>query len=282
MTIYNFKVHTGDEVYAGTDSNIFVKLHGDNGETAELRLNGYIGGNAFERNQTDSFSIDFPEDYGDIHALELRSDTLYAGSDWLLSTFEINKKGSDVHSKFVIDQWIKDKVTKRFFVTSGYNKVIPEPTLKTTNYTGGTVFLPAGEGKISRTISTTVTHEINYETVQVFDIRTHVKISVPIDVMMFDLEQEIHYSIQETMGEKFGKTTTIEDKVELTAKSEPQELVEQWILEEDVYEVTMGNKLYQFEVPVNKRFAGFKEKVTKKPVEVKMVDHTESLEPNKK
>ncbi|MEG7337014.1 hypothetical protein [Bacillus sp. 0102A] len=83
-------------------------------------------------------------------------------------------------------------------------------------------------------------------------------------------------------GEKFGKTTTIEDKVELTAKSDPQELVEQWILEEDVYEVTMGNNLYKFEVPVNKRFAGFKEKVTKKPVEVKMVDHTERLEPNRK
>ncbi|MGM0947266.1 MAG: hypothetical protein ACQEWT_00035 [Bacillota bacterium] len=83
-------------------------------------------------------------------------------------------------------------------------------------------------------------------------------------------------------GEKFGKTTTIEDKVELTAKSDPQELVEQWILEEDVYEVKMGNNLYQFEVPVNKRFAGFKEKLTKKPVEVKMVDHTERLEPNRK
>ncbi|MDM5302015.1 hypothetical protein QUF44_10475 [Bacillus subtilis] len=37
-------------------------------------------------------------------------------------------------------------------------------------------------------------------TVEIFDIRTQVKISVPNDVMMFNLEQEIHYSIQETMG----------------------------------------------------------------------------------
>src|SRR5688572_10037516 len=39
---YEFTIHTGDQATAGTDSNIFVILHGERGTTDEVRLNGYI------------------------------------------------------------------------------------------------------------------------------------------------------------------------------------------------------------------------------------------------
>jgi hypothetical protein len=46
---YEFTIHTGDQATAGTDSNIFVVLYGERGTTDEVRLNGYISGDAFER-----------------------------------------------------------------------------------------------------------------------------------------------------------------------------------------------------------------------------------------
>ena len=46
MSAYRFAVKTGDESGAGTDSNIFVILHGEKAVSNEVRLNGYIGGNS--------------------------------------------------------------------------------------------------------------------------------------------------------------------------------------------------------------------------------------------
>ena len=46
---YHIEVLTADESGAGTDSNIFLTLVGDRESSSEHRLNGLIGGDAFER-----------------------------------------------------------------------------------------------------------------------------------------------------------------------------------------------------------------------------------------
>lgn len=38
MTVYYTKVATSDEPNAGTNSNIYIKIHGDTGVTTELLL----------------------------------------------------------------------------------------------------------------------------------------------------------------------------------------------------------------------------------------------------
>ena len=38
MTVYYTKVATSDEPNAGTDSDIYIKIHGDTGVTTELLL----------------------------------------------------------------------------------------------------------------------------------------------------------------------------------------------------------------------------------------------------
>lgn len=127
MTVkYNFEIHTGDQSGAGTDSNIFVQLVGERGITNEVRLNPFISGNAFERNQTDTFSAVFNEDVGDIYKIKLRSDMRYAGAAWLLDYINVRfvrstkTKKYRAFSKFQIAQWIKDEKPHEFQVTGGY------------------------------------------------------------------------------------------------------------------------------------------------------------------
>lgn len=114
---YHFEIKTGDEYMAGTDSNIFIVLYGETGQLDEVRLNGYIRGNAFERNQTDHCDIEFDEDVGRIYQVVLRSDCKYGGSDWRLSYVKVSrcKNPGDADglecnnaSKFSINEWINN------------------------------------------------------------------------------------------------------------------------------------------------------------------------------
>lgn len=113
---YNFSIKTADEYLAGTDSNIFLILYGENGQTVETRLNGYIKGNAFERNHTDDFTIPL-DNVGEIYQIDLRSDCMYAGSGWRLSYIKITKEGSSHSSMFNINKWIEDTRTKTYSVS---------------------------------------------------------------------------------------------------------------------------------------------------------------------
>jgi hypothetical protein len=128
--IYKFEIKTGDQSGAGTDSNIFLVLYGEYGQTTEVRLNGYCSGNAFERNKTDSFAIMMSDDVGRVYQIDLRSDCKYAGSDWLLSNIKITRVGNmlaqavlgkadetdaNLTSVFHINKWINNQATQQFF-----------------------------------------------------------------------------------------------------------------------------------------------------------------------
>ena len=54
---YTIRVKTSDEGGAGTDSNIYLRLIGDQETSDEIRLNSLISGDAFERNDLDSAVI---------------------------------------------------------------------------------------------------------------------------------------------------------------------------------------------------------------------------------
>ena len=128
QTNYNFLIKTADESKAGTDSNIFLVLYGENGQTVETRLNQYIKGNAFERNDLDDFNIKL-DDVGEIYKIDLRSDCRYAGAGWRLSYIKITKEGSKHSSMFNINAWIEDTKTKTYKVSENdwlKNKVVFE------------------------------------------------------------------------------------------------------------------------------------------------------------
>ena len=76
---YAIKVYTAYENGAGTDSNIFIKLYGERGETEEFELNRLISGNAFEQYTIDVVELNL-DDIGIITKFDLRSDKKWAGA----------------------------------------------------------------------------------------------------------------------------------------------------------------------------------------------------------
>jgi hypothetical protein len=116
MATFGVEVKTADEMGAGTDSNIFLILHGEFGTSTEVRLNKHIKGNAFERNQTDRLELtDFPE-LGRIFKIRVRSDTSYAGSDWRLSYIRVYPRQPDYPSSiFRYENWIDNTDPRELF-----------------------------------------------------------------------------------------------------------------------------------------------------------------------
>jgi PLAT/LH2 domain len=103
--VYKVSIKTGDKTGAGTDSNIFMTIYGEKGQTGEIRLNSLISGNAFERNQTDVLTVLGSPDVGTFTKVKIRSDGKYAGPGWYLESVTINGKTAR------FDQWLeKDKL----------------------------------------------------------------------------------------------------------------------------------------------------------------------------
>lgn len=87
---YQVSIKTGDKTGAGTDSNVFMTIYGENGQTVETRLNGLISGNAFERNKIDDLTLKDLPDIGFLKKVTIRSDGSYAGAAWYLESVTIN------------------------------------------------------------------------------------------------------------------------------------------------------------------------------------------------
>lgn len=68
---YKVSVRTGDKRGAGTDANVYIILHGENGSTGKYTLES--GGNNFERGKVDVFGIE-SFDVGDLTKITIGHD----------------------------------------------------------------------------------------------------------------------------------------------------------------------------------------------------------------
>lgn len=95
---YQVSIKTGDRTGAGTDSNIYITLDGVLGRTNEIQVNQFISGNAFERNNTDTFMLKNINNIGEvIRSVKIRSDAKFAGSAWYLESITIDGKTVQVN-----------------------------------------------------------------------------------------------------------------------------------------------------------------------------------------
>ncbi|MEG0416674.1 MAG: PLAT/LH2 domain-containing protein [Erysipelothrix sp.] len=110
---YTLSIHTGNERFAGTDSNIFVVLYGVLGTSLEYHLNALSNnGNAFERDQWDTCVVNVGDkNLGDIYKIRIRSDCAYGGSDWLLDCIDVTSPSTH-KVRFLYSSWITDKGNK--------------------------------------------------------------------------------------------------------------------------------------------------------------------------
>lgn len=103
---YLLSIKTGGELGGGTDANIFVTLHGKNGDSPEYRLNGLVKGNAFERNQSDACVLKNVDDVGELQAITVRSDGGSPGADWFLDSVTVIV-GGRAAGTFSYRGWLK-------------------------------------------------------------------------------------------------------------------------------------------------------------------------------
>jgi hypothetical protein len=81
---YNVKVVTDRHSGAGTDSNIYLKIVGQDGETALTHLNGHISGNAFENGDTDWVTLRL-KNVGKINGIQVLTDGKFLGLHGILN-----------------------------------------------------------------------------------------------------------------------------------------------------------------------------------------------------
>lgn len=112
---FYIEVKTSDVSKAGTDSNIYLTIYGDKGNTGKINLGTYAqGDNNFEKNDKDCFYIGYDVNgIGTINKIEITKDNKGVGPDWHLEYIKITEVvSSDKDSqsvRFDINQWIENK-----------------------------------------------------------------------------------------------------------------------------------------------------------------------------
>lgn len=267
MSKYKFSVKTADELYAGTDSNIFIIMHGAKGISHEERLNPHIHGNAFERNHTDKFEIDFKMDLGEIYQIEMRSDCHHLGSDWNCNYIEIGKASNDQRSMFEINKWIKDKTTRTIPVTSGFDQKIENVDYKYIEQNGPIYNVAAGS-KNEITLKTTIDHSIDYSKVKTTSVETHAGIKIPVKIVELDFSAGMNVMIEDRLHIKLGEikeetSTTTYDNSKSDKNVELQAI---YGVKLDTIDSIFGDCEFDLAIEDNKKFLGFKNLSTNKMV----------------
>lgn len=262
--VYYFKVHTADQVFAGTDSNIFVTLYGDKGRSIERRLNGNIPGNAFERNKTDIFKVEYDKDCGNIYRIELRSDGMYAGSAWLCDYIEISatdfegEENKKQISKFIFPtgEWINDTKVRVMDATEGYNFSLIASNIREKEITGEIIHIPPYT-EYEHTVTYETSTLIDYKMVNVINIETHAQEEISADVIKVIFDTKIVSEVSKTYNIIINKKTT-EQKVFRFDKCEVQRnLKTKYAIKDYDFEAKMENLKFNFNLPNYKVFIGF-------------------------
>lgn len=276
-TKYVLKFHTGDEYLAGTDSNIFVTLFGTLGQSDEYRLNGLIKRNAFERNHTDSLSLELPESIGDIYSIELRSDCMYAGSGWLLDYIEVTREENNAPtSHFSCRTWIEDKKVKTFNVTSGLS-ISDDPKREiVTRSSGEKLHVPARQKmEYKQTLSIATGYSI--KEIKITQIETNTSFSIEggfgaggsnSDAKTTSLKAALSFALKSLNSTQKETQMTFDGKKELNITTTIENATDQ----DKVYDVMINvtknqHKVIigsvQFDIPeyLSAAFAGVRESV---------------------
>lgn len=104
MAIYTVWVTTGDQNLAGTDSNVFIQLVGEQGQTEPLHLPARDIF-AFEASATDRFVLDIP-DLGELTTCCIGHDNAEGDSGWYVKTVRIRHDDSGREWSFPFEQWL--------------------------------------------------------------------------------------------------------------------------------------------------------------------------------
>ena len=83
---------------AGTDSNVFLILYGEKGQSGKLRLkNSTTNANPFEKGKKDTFKV-VTSNIGDITKINVSHDGAGPGAGWFVEAITVN----NLHTKKIL------------------------------------------------------------------------------------------------------------------------------------------------------------------------------------
>lgn len=216
---YELTVVTGQRDNAGTDSGIFIQLHGEKGVSNEVRLNNYgQQKDSFETGQKDKFIIKVEEhvfdDCGDIYGISLFSDMTKSSASWNLASITVerkvanNKTGKKTNFKY--NDWISNQ-EKIFIIAEDENPTFYTSTQK-ISFVYKPFALPHSTQYENKTLNTKEILE-ETRTKSIYTLTTAVKtelslkntgggeLSAPIE----GLEAKVHTSLERMFSGSLGR-----------------------------------------------------------------------------
>ncbi|KAF6255158.1 Lipase/lipooxygenase [Scenedesmus sp. NREL 46B-D3] len=102
---YRVAVTTSNVRGAGSDANVFVVIHGSEGDTARKALAMQQGVNCFERGRRDEFTV-AGADVGVMSHVVLGHDGSGLGPAWHVAELDVQHKGTGQLLKFTVNRWL--------------------------------------------------------------------------------------------------------------------------------------------------------------------------------
>ncbi|KAL4218062.1 Arachidonate 5-lipoxygenase [Mactra antiquata] len=111
---YTVYVKTGDRPNAGTDANVYIILHGENGiKSKEMKLD-VLFHDDFERGNLDKFKLKH-QSFSNIDCIEIWRDTHGFNSDWHVDTIMVVNQETRTQTVFPIFRWIRPNYRYKFY-----------------------------------------------------------------------------------------------------------------------------------------------------------------------
>lgn len=279
-TNYKVTIHTADEKYAGTDSDIFLTLYGPLGESNEMPLNSKIKGNAFERNDIDRVTITVPQSLGDIYKIDVRSDCAGRHYGWRLNYIQVQRQKTSEDkvdpptAHFACKEWIEDKNVHTFKVTSGLPvSSVCEDVMESYD-SGARIYVPAHQSlSYSDTLSVEVGYALSETTA--FKISTNTQLSVEggfgaggsnADAKVGSLKAALQFALatenskSTQISQNETHTRTVKCEVTLKNDTDEEKVFAVYLSRKKrVHTITMGDYCFKLPEYLNERFDGVRE-----------------------
>lgn len=105
---YVIEVKTGDKMFSGTDSNVFIKLHCKNGESCKEKLLDCMFRNDLETGGIDIFKLKRQKNLPSIDFIQIWRDNSGILDNWYVDYIKVTKvSAAREHFVFPVFRWIK-------------------------------------------------------------------------------------------------------------------------------------------------------------------------------
>jgi len=135
-------VETGDFIGASTDSDVYIAMFGDKGQTGLLEI-GANDPTVFDIGSVDNFSLHVGKDLGDIKKIHIVKAEGGLKDDWYVNKITISRGGVWLAREdfwmFKCDNWIQQKRVELFaqpkILVKGKMRYVDDEQLETRNQT---------------------------------------------------------------------------------------------------------------------------------------------------